>query len=103
MPIKRFIAGIGIGLAFGYLLRPAIEGERMTPERALKEVKKAIAHSHAISGSWIHMLPETIEKNHITYDVYRGGVSTTTEEGTVQFEFLVDMKTGTLIHLESAL
>lgn len=102
MAIKRFIAGLGLGLAVGYLLRPTIGCDRITPERALKEVKKTVARTHVISGSWIHMLPETIERNHISYDIYRGGLSTTTEEGTVQYEFLVDTKTGTLIDLQTA-
>ncbi len=102
MAIKRFVVGVGLGLAVGYFLRPTIERERMTPERALKEVKKTVARTHAISGSWIHMLPETIERNHITYDVYRGGLSTTTEAGTVQYDFFVDTKTGTLIDLQTS-
>ncbi len=102
MAIKRFIVGLGCGLAVGYLLRPKLENEKITPERALKEVKKVVSRNHAISGSWIHMLPETIEQNHISYDVYRGGLSTATEDGTVQYEFLVDAKTGTLLNLQTS-
>lgn len=102
MAIKRFVIGLGVGLAAGYFLRPTIEGERLTPERVLKEVKQKVASTHAISGSWIHMLPEKIERNHLSYEVYRGGLSTTTEQGTVQYEFLADTKTGTVIALQPA-
>lgn len=102
LAIKRFIAGVGIGLALGYVLRPSLQSERLTPERALKEVKKTASQAFAISGSWIHMLPETIERNHISYEVYRGGLSTTTAEGTVQYEFFVDTKTGALLDLQPA-
>lgn len=101
MAMKRLITGVGIGLALGYLLRPKIESERISPEHALKEVKRTVAKNHAVSGSWIHMLPEKVEQNHVTYDVYRGGISTTTDEGTVQYEFLVDSGTGTLINLQT--
>jgi predicted small secreted protein len=97
--MKRFITGVGIGIAVGYLLKSNLEQDHITPERALKEVKKTVAQTHAVSGSWIHMIPETISRHHISYEVYRGGLSTTTEEGTKQYEFLVDRKTGTLLDL----
>lgn len=101
MAMKRFVVGLGIGLAAGYLLRPQMEADKITPERALREVKKIMSQNHTISGSWIHMLPETIEKNNITYEVYRGGITTTEEDETVQHEFFVDAKTGTLLQLET--
>ncbi|KHF39671.1 PepSY domain-containing protein [Halalkalibacter okhensis] len=100
--VKRFIAGLGIGLAAGYLLGPSLKGEKISPEKALKEVKKAVSKTYAISGSWIHMIPETVERNDISYTVYRGGLSTTNEQGTTQFEFLVDTKAGTLLELQSS-
>jgi predicted small secreted protein len=98
--IKRFVAGLGIGLAAGYLLGPTLKCEKISPEKALKEVKKAVSQTYAISGSWIHMIPETVERNNISYTVYRGGLSTTTKEGTNQYEFIVDTKSGTLLDLQ---
>jgi predicted small secreted protein len=98
--IKRFVAGLGIGLAAGYLLGHTLKCEKISPEKALKEVKKAVSQTYAISGSWIHMIPETVERNNISYTVYRGGLSTTTKEGTNQYEFIVDTKSGTLLDLQ---
>jgi predicted small secreted protein len=102
MSIKRFALGVGIGVVAGYFLRPSLEAEKVSPEKALKEVKKTVSSTHAISGSWIHMIPETVERENVRVEVYRGGISTTTESGTVQFEFLADTKTGTLLELKAA-
>ncbi len=41
MSIKRFALGVTIGFAAGYLLRPALRPERISPEKALKLVKKS--------------------------------------------------------------
>ncbi|KMJ55008.1 PepSY domain-containing protein [Alkalihalophilus sp. As8PL] len=102
MSIRRFALGIGIGVVAGYFLRPSLSTEKVSPEKALKIVKKTVSGSHAISGSWIHMIPETVERENIRVEVYRGGISTTTETGTVQYEFLADTKTGTLLELKAA-
>ncbi|WP_088103865.1 PepSY domain-containing protein [Halalkalibacter urbisdiaboli] len=98
MGMKRFIFGVGLGIAAGYILRPTLS-DRITPEKALKQVKKTLSQTYAITGSWIQMIPETIERHQVTYDVYRGGVSTTSEQGTTQYEFTIDTKTGTILDL----
>ncbi|WP_100405148.1 PepSY domain-containing protein [Bacillus solitudinis] len=99
MAIKRLLLGIGIGLAAGYILRPTISGDKISPEQALKQVKKTLTSTYDIQGSWIHMIPEQLERHQIPYEVYRGGVSIKDESGTLQYEFLVDTKTGTLLEL----
>lgn len=61
------------------------------------KAKATVATQHTISGSWIHMNPETVERYGLQYEVYRGGMSTSTPDGTVQFEFIVETKNGTLL------
>ncbi|MBM0067054.1 hypothetical protein JNO66_15445 [Bacillus gibsonii] len=97
MTLKKLSFGLGIGFALGYLLRPTISKERISPEKALKKAKATAATQHTISGSWIHMNPETVERYGLQYEVYRGGMSTSTPDGTVQFEFIVETKNGTLL------
>ncbi|WP_227936554.1 PepSY domain-containing protein [Alkalihalobacillus deserti] len=99
--LKRFVAGLGLGLAAGYFLSPSLKSGKISPEKALKEIKKTVSRTYAISGSWIHMIPETVELNQISYSVYRGGISTTNEVGTTQYEFLADTKTGALLDLQA--
>ncbi|MBB5172792.1 PepSY domain-containing protein [Texcoconibacillus texcoconensis] len=101
MSLKRFIFGLGVGAAAGYLLKNQIEqsGVQMSPEKALREVKRHVESIGTIDGTWIHMVPETYTQNQLDYDVYRGGVSCTTDDELKTFEFLVDASTGTVLRL----
>ncbi|KGA98754.1 hypothetical protein AJ85_03165 [Alkalihalobacillus alcalophilus ATCC 27647 = CGMCC 1.3604] len=99
MSTKKFLAGLGVGLVAGYFIRESLNQANISPERALKNVKKQAGAHHQISGSWIHMVPETLHRNEMTYEVYIGGLSTQTESGIVQYDFVVDTKTGTIIEM----
>ena len=77
---------------------------RFLLRKALKEIKKTVSQSYAISGSWkIHMIPETVELNQLSYNSLSSGgiIATTNEEGTTQLELLADTKTGALLDLQA--
>ncbi|MDE5415863.1 PepSY domain-containing protein [Alkalihalobacterium chitinilyticum] len=96
--MKRFALGIGVGLVAGLLLRSKIGQDLIAPERALKQVKNKLSHSFNVTGSWIHMIPETWNKNQLEYTVYRGGLTASTEnDENLQYDFIVDAKTGTIL------
>lgn len=97
---KRVLIGIGIGFAAGMFLSKELQSEKISPEKVLKLVKQNLNEKFHITGSWIHMVPETFEKNEVTYTVYRGGITTTNQEDEViQYDFIVDAKTGTILEL----
>ena len=62
-------------------------------------VKQALSHKGEITGSWVHMVPETFEKYDVAYEVYRGGLTTMLNDIQERFEFLVDAKTGTVLEV----
>ncbi|MBU8905244.1 PepSY domain-containing protein [Desertibacillus haloalkaliphilus] len=102
MSMRKLAIGVGIGLAAGLLIRSNMPtSENLTPEKALKLAKKTLANNVNITGSWIHMIPESLEKNNLNYTVYRGGITTSDQDDTLQYDFLVDAKTGTILELES--
>ena len=70
--------------------------------KALKMVKQALSHKGEITGSWVHMVPETFEKYDVAYEVYRGGLTTMLNDIQERFEFLVDAKTGTVLKVIAA-
>lgn len=101
MSRKRAIIIAGLGIAVGYLLRDQIKQKnQVTPGEALECAKQTFMQNGPINGSWIYMQPEKIEKNGLTYDVYRGGVTRTIDGESKQFDFYADAETGTIIDVK---
>ncbi|RXI98601.1 hypothetical protein DS745_20000 [Anaerobacillus alkaliphilus] len=101
MSFKRFLLGAGIGFVVGAVLKDQLTKELISPEKALRVVKQKLNKQGVVEGSWIHMIPESYEKNLLDYTVYRGGVSCTIEGDFYQFDFIVDGHTGTILELTS--
>lgn len=100
---KSLLTGVGIGFAAGYVVANKMqEQSHISSDKALKMVKEAFENKGEITGSWVHMVPETFEKYDLTYDVYRGGITTALGDIQERFEFLVDAKTGTILEIKAA-
>lgn len=103
MSWKKFAAGVGAGVAVTVLAKKQMDRSDMgiSAERALKTVKKQAAELGTIEGSWVHMVTEKFETDHLVYNVYRGGVTVGDEQGEVAaYDFYVDAATGTILSLE---
>lgn len=95
---KKVALAAGVGALAGYVVKEQLSNNQgVTPEKALKIAKEAFKKQGPISGSWIYMRPEELNKNGINYDVYRGGVSKQEDGQTSQFEFYIDTETGTIV------
>lgn len=100
---KSLVAGLGLGFAAGYLVANKVqEQSHISSEKALHMAKQALSHKGEITGSWVHMVPETFEKYDISYEVYRGGLTTMIDDIQERFEFLVDAKTGSVLEVKVA-
>lgn len=103
MSWKKFAAGVGTGVAVTVLAKTTMDQKEsvLSPEKALKIVKKKAGEIGRIEGSWVHMMTEPCEHEHLMYDVYRGGVTIAEDDGTVNaYEFYVDAPTGAIIELK---
>lgn len=95
---KSFLLGAAVGIVGGYAAREILsQKSKISPDKALIIAKEVFKKHGPISGSWILMNAEKYEKNEIQYDVYRGGISRLTGENMVQYEFISDASTGTII------
>ncbi|MBY7143908.1 PepSY domain-containing protein [Virgibacillus sp. NKC19-3] len=98
MGTKRVILAAGLGIAAGYLAKQQVDTyQKVTPEKALKQAKESFKKKGPISGSWIYMKPEEIEKNGLLYNAYRGGVTRNIDGENKQYEFYVDVDTGAVV------
>ncbi|MCE7791431.1 PepSY domain-containing protein [Salipaludibacillus sp. CUR1] len=99
---KRFAAGVGAGVAVTILAKNQLEKTdgKLSPEKALKSVKRKTTHLGTIEGSWVHMITEEFEQDQLVYDVYRGGITCSEENGKMAaYEFFVDASTGAVLAL----
>lgn len=97
---KSFLVGTAAGLAAGIMAKELLAPlEHLSPEKVLSTVKERVKKEGSIYGSWIMMKPETIEKDGLTYEVYRGGVTRNLDDRREQFEFIADSHTGTIVEL----
>jgi predicted small secreted protein len=95
---KPFIIGAAVGVIGGYTAKEIISQKAgVSPEKVLENVKNQFKQKGAISGSWIHMKTEPFEKEHISYTVYKGGISKQEDGLQKQYEFIADAGTGTII------
>ncbi|OEH91776.1 PepSY domain-containing protein [Bacillus solimangrovi] len=93
---KNTLLGVSIGAAAGVWAYSQSK-KPLSAEQALRSAKEALKENGPVDGSWIHMAPESIKKNGLTYSVYRGGISRLVEDDLKQEEFLVDANTGTIV------
>jgi len=86
------------GAIVGYITKVQLQPyQKVSPEKALKQAKEAFKQKGPISGSWIYMKPEKIEKNGLEYEAYRGGVTRNIDGENKQYEFYADVQTGVII------
>ncbi|WP_010651229.1 PepSY domain-containing protein [Oceanobacillus massiliensis] len=98
MSRKKVILAAALGVAIGYLAKEQVNNyQKITPERALNNAKEMFKRKGPISGSWIYMKPEEIEKNGLLYSAYRGGITRNVDGENKQFEFYVDVETGGIV------
>ena len=101
MKNRNLIIATCLGFALGFLAKQQIDKyTKISPEKALERAKELFKRSGPISGSWIYMKPEKLEKNGLTYDTYRGGISRNVDGKNEQYEFFSDLETGAIIDVK---
>src|SRR5690625_6747649 len=97
MSRKRVVLAAGLGIAIGYLLKEQLdENKKISPEKALQYAKETFQKNGPINGSWIYIKPEKIDKNGLTYNTYRGGISRNVDGENKQFDFRSEEHTSEL-------
>lgn len=101
--MRRRDALLAISASFlvGFITKTVLSNKQLSPEAALEAAKETFKKSGPISGSWIYMTPETLEKNGLYYNVYRGGISRQIDNENVDYNFYCDVDTGAIVDVKS--
>jgi predicted small secreted protein len=94
---KKSLLAAGLGVLGGFYLKQYLDGNAISPEKALKSVKHTVGQKHSIDGSWVHMKPENLVRNGLDFSAYRGGITVSTDNQVRHYNFLVDARTGTVL------
>lgn len=100
MKINQFLAGTLVGIVTGAAVAYQCNKRDVSPEQALHNVKKELKNTFDIEGSWIQMIPETMETDLLNYTVYRGGITSRQNNRIHHYDFAVDTKTGAILELK---
>lgn len=103
MKWKQVIAGVGVGIgagvAIGTLVEKYCQTRHISSHTALKKAKEILSQKGSVTGSWINMTSESFTHLGTEYDVFHGGVSLLDGEITRRFEFYIESKLGTILHI----
>ncbi|WP_051237696.1 PepSY domain-containing protein [Lacticigenium naphthae] len=102
---KKFLAIsasvlIGLGALLGWTGHYFYSTKKtINADDILKKVKKHFLEEGPIEGSWIELTKVPLRKFAYDTDVYYGGVSRLEESELVQYEFIADAYTGSIMDL----
>ncbi|MCC5895156.1 MAG: hypothetical protein JJU16_06795 [Alkalibacterium sp.] len=90
--LLSFVLGVS---AFAFIKKH----KTLKADELLKSIKKEFLKEGPIDGSWIELTKVPWKKFAYETDVYYGGISRYEENKLVQYEFIVNAYTGSLIDL----
>lgn len=96
--------GIGVGVLGGIASALWYHKKRtVDADSVLNTVREAFLKEGPIEGSWIEFQQKPLRKFAVHSKTYTGGVTRIEDGQTVQYEFLADAYTGTIIEVNRLL
>lgn len=90
----------GFGLTAGWFAHHYVkENKPFHGDDILNKVKKIFLEEGPIEGSWIELTKVPLRKFAYKTDVYYGGISRMEEGDLVQYEFIADAYTGSIMDI----
>ena len=94
------IIGGSIGLLGGLLASRWVQSKRhLDADSVLANVKKAFLEEGPIEGSWIQFTQQPLQKFALKTETYTGGITRFEDDQLVQYEFVADAHTGSVIDI----
>lgn len=94
----------GLSLACGMVLGSGLalminKAKTKSASDVLEAIKLSFSEEGPIEGAWIQMKKEELRRYAIKTKVYTGGITRREDELLVQYEFIADAYTGTVIDI----
>ncbi|MGY3747408.1 PepSY domain-containing protein [Vagococcus salmoninarum] len=94
------VLGIGTGIVLGGLATNwVIKRQTVSPDKVLAKVKKAFLAEGPIEGAWIEFTKTPLQKFAIKSQTYTGGITRIEDGEYIQYEFVADSQTGTILDI----
>ena len=87
------------GLA-GFLIGKLLGNRKMSANKILRRIRRDFRTEGPVAGSWIEHFTKPYQPFAFKTDVYRGGISRIEDGQVVNYNFLADAHTGTLLQLD---
>ncbi|ALV23008.1 MAG: PepSY domain-containing protein [Carnobacterium sp.] len=101
-PTYAIVGGFlfGAGVTCGYFLSHYLQKNKaIHGDDILTNVKNLFLKEGPIEGSWIELKKVPLQKFALKTDVYYGGVSRMEEDHLVQYEFIADAYSGSILDI----
>ncbi len=93
------LTGVIGGLMGIFITRVFGGGFRLNPDMILEQVKAQFRHESPIAGSWIEKHAVPFQKFAVKTQVYYGGITRYEDDQLVQYQFIADAKTGSVLDI----
>ena len=71
----------------------------LSPEEILDLIKQQFLKEGTIEGAWINYAKEPMQKFAVTYMTYKGGITRKEGDEIIQYEFIADAQTGSILEI----
>lgn len=100
MKNSSFLLGLLVGSVSSVLAYQVTQKKvNASPEKSLQRVKSAFQQHYTVTGSWIHLKPETLVREKIETSIYNAGLTVKDEDKIRSFALQLDASTGAVISI----
>lgn len=95
-------ATLGISSVAGFLLGKLLGKGQISPATILHETIDAFKKEGTVEGSWIDHQPHPYQRFATKATVYRGGIQRREDDQLIDYRFIADAETGSILKITRA-
>lgn len=96
----KFSATLGISSVAGFILGQLIGNRKQSASRILKMIRHDFKQEGPVIGSWVDSQAKPYQRYAVKAIVYHGGITRLEDGRPVNYQFIADAHTGSLLELK---